>query len=481
MTATTTTNPLLRLLSLMPLLLVALGLSGAATYSWWPQPVRDRVIRMLGGVPAGDGPPVIGTDEEVHADSHDHGHDHDHAHEGHVEEHSLELSEQARRSIGLREGDIELTTFHRTISVPGIVVERRGRSRLTIIAPITGSVTNIFVTEGEAVAPEQPLFELRLTHEEIVQAQADLLKTTEEVDVVRREIARLEGIGPEGIVAVKTILERRYELQKLEAVRTAQRQALMLHGLSEPQVDDILSKRRLLGSVVVRAPAAAGPTSRSGDEVILLVQELGVERGQHVSAGDTLAILADHKTLLVEGEAFEQDIPQITQAAADDRPVVAVLESRATPQPKVEGLQIAYVANRIDPESRALHFYVELPNQIVRDKPGAAGARFVEWRYKPGQRMQLRVPVEEWTDRIVLPTEAVAQDGVESYVFRVNGDHFDRQAVHVEHRDPQWVVVANDGTLFPGDRIALSAAQQLQLAVKNKSGGAIDPHAGHQH
>ena len=487
MSATSTPHSFLRFLSLIPLLVVGLGLTGAATYWRWPQPVRDRVIRMLGGVPAGAGTTVTTIGAEPHADAHAHADDpahdqaNDHAHEGHVEEHSLELSEQARRSIGLREGDIALTTFHRTISVPGIVVERRGRSKLTIIAPITGSVTNIFVTEGEAVAPDQPLFELRLTHEEVVQAQADLLKTTEEVDVVRREIARLEGIGPEGIVAVKNILERKYELQKLEAVRTAQRQALLLHGLSEPQVDEILQKRRLLGTVVVRAPPASAQTAGSGGEIILLVQELGVERGQHVTAGDTLAILADHKTLLVEGEAFEQDIPQITQAAAENSAVVAVLESRAGPNQKVEGLQIAYVANRIDAESRALHFYVQLPNEIVRDTKGDGDARFVEWRYKPGQRMQLRVPVEEWGDRIVLPTEAVAQDGVESYVFRVNGDHFDRQAVHVEHRDPQWVVVANDGTLFPGDRIALSAAQQLQLALKNKSGGAIDPHAGHQH
>ena len=103
------------------------------------------------------------------------------------------------------------------------------------------------------------------------------------------------------------------------------------------------------------------------------------------------------------------------------------------------------------------------------------------WRHKPGQRMQIRVPVEEWPDRIVLPAEAVAQDGVESYVFRANGDHFDREPVHVEHRDPQWVVIANDGALFPGDRVAMSAAQQLQLALKTKSGGGIDPHAGHHH
>ena len=492
MTVSTTasqSSSIARLLSLVPLLLVAAGAIGAATYWQWPQPLRERVIRMLGGIPAAGDAAVAVSGDDPHAGDHDHGHgsDHDHddehAHEGHTEENSLELSDQARHSIGLREGDIALTTFHRTIGVPGIVVERRGRSQLTIIAPMTGSITKIHVTEGEAVTPDQPLFEVRLTHEELVQAQADLLKTTEEVDVVRREIRRLEGIGPEGIVAVKTILERRYELQKLEAVRTAQRQTLLLHGLSEPQVEEIVTKRTLLGTVVVRAPEASGVTSGANGAATLLVQELKVERGQHVMAGDTLAILADHETLLVEGEAFEQDIPQITRAAAENHPVVAILESKIEPQQQVVGLQIAYVANRIDSESRALHFYVRLPNEIVRDRRAAddGDARFVEWRYKPGQRMQLRVPVEEWTERIVLPTEAVAQDGVENYVFRINGDHFDRQAVHVEYRDPQSVVIANDGALFPGDRVALSAAQQLQLALKNKSGGAIDPHAGHSH
>ena len=479
---------LARLLSLVALGLLTVAVIVGATPGPGFQLLRDRAIRMLGGIPADRGAAEAAPQGEGHAHGdahhHDHAHDdHDHDDHGHDEANSLRLSDQARRSIGLREGEIALSTFDLTISVPGIVVERRGRSKLTIIAPITGSVAQIFATEGEAIAPGQPLFEIRLTHEELVQAQANLLKTTEEVDIVRREIVRLEGIGPEGIVAVKTILERKYELQKLEAVRTAERQALLLHGLSESQVDEILLKRTLLGKFVVRAPAATTPPAGSTAEIILTLQDLAVERGQHVTAGDTLAILADHASLLIEGEAFEQDIPQITRAAADDLPVVAILESKGGPEQKVEGLEIDYVANRIDPESRALHFYVRLPNEIVGDKrgDGDGSARFVDWRYRPGQRMQLRVPVDSWADRIVLPTGAVAQDGVENYVFRVNGDHLDRQAVHVEHRNPQTVVIANDGALFPGDTIAMTAAQQLQLALKNKSGGAIDPHAGHSH
>ncbi|MGE3410155.1 MAG: efflux RND transporter periplasmic adaptor subunit [Pirellulales bacterium] len=449
------------------LAVLAAGLVIAAAIAW-PQ------LRQTWGTAPTDGDAEHGE----HGSPEHAGHDHGHA--GHSAENSLQLSQQARDSIGLREGEVALSTFQRTITVPGTVAERPGWSKFDIIAPMTGFVVKILHTEGEAVAPGQPLFELRLTHEDLVQSQADLLKTAEELDVVKKEIARLEAIT-QGVIAPKTILERKYELQKLGAVSHAQRQSLLLHGLTESQVDDIVKNRKLLSTLVVRAPGQEGTMPLSSENVILQLQELKVERGQHVQLGDSLAMLADHAELLIEGEAFEQDSPQVTQAVERGAPVSAVLEFKTESAGQVEGLHIAYVANRMDAESRTLHFYVTLPNKIVRDTRTANGRRFVEWRFKPGQRMQLQVPVEEWADRIVLPADAVAQDGVENYVFRSNGDHFDRQAVRVEYRDPHSVVVANDGSLFPGEAIALSAAQQLQLALKNKSGGAIDPHAGHNH
>ncbi len=448
------------------------GIVLIAACGWSLPAVREQLLLALGKSASGHVTPTAAS-SPAHVG-------HDHAHASHAEEHSLELSNQARDSIGLREGPVALSAFDRTISVPGIVVERRGRSKIDIIAPMTGYVTKIHPTEGEAVSPDQALFEVRLTHEELVQAQADLLRTTEELDVVRREIARLESIS-EGVIAMKTVLERKYEQQKQEAVHRAQRQALLLHGLTEPQVESILKTRTLLSTITVRAPSKANPTPVSTDEVILQVQELKVEHGQHVTVGDTLAVLTDHRELLIEGEAFEQDAPHITQAVADDTMVTAILEGKVSAANQIGDLHMAYVANRVDLSSRALHFYVILPNQTVRDTRDTGSQRFVEWRYKPGQRMQLRVPVERWTERIVLPTDAVAQEGVENYVFRANGARFDRQAVRVEYRDPQSVVIANDGSIFPGERIALSAAQQLQLALKNKAGGGVDPHAGHNH
>ena len=122
-----------------------------------------------------------------------------------------------------------------------------------------------------------------------------------------------------------------------------------------------------------------------------------------------------------------------------------------------------------------------LPNRVVRRDTTPDGRGFVYWQFKPGQRTQVRIPVEEWTDRIVLPVEAVAQEGAEAYVFEANDDHFDRRPVHVEYRDQEWVVIANDGSLQLGNTVAMSGAHQMQLALKNKAGGGVDPHAGHNH
>ena len=89
--------------------------------------------------------------------------------------------------------------------------------------------------------------------------------------------------------------------------------------------------------------------------------------------------------------------------------------------------------------------------------------------------------LEKYTERMVLPVDGVVKEGAENYVFLENGRHFDRVPVQVEFRDQLWTVLANDGSIFPGDVVATSGAYQLQMALKNKAGGGVDPHAGHGH
>ena len=83
--------------------------------------------------------------------------------------------------------------------------------------------------------------------------------------------------------------------------------------------------------------------------------------------------------------------------------------------------------------------------------------------------------------KIVVPVEAVVEEGAEFYVYRQNGTRFDRVAGARRVSRQQAAVIANDGALFPGDVIAGRGAYQMHLALKNKSGGGVDPHAGHNH
>jgi multidrug efflux pump subunit AcrA (membrane-fusion protein) len=450
----------------LALVLLVVGVAFAFQSQWWPE-AQARLAAISGK----SSPPAASHDE------HEAGHEgHDHA--GHSETNSLELSAQARKNIGLKVGQVELTTFTRSVTIPGIVVERPGRSLVKVTTPMTGIVTKIYPIEGESAEPGEPLFELRLTHEEIVQAQADLLRTAEELDVVAREIVRMEKVTADGAIAGKALLERKYEQQKLQAVNRSQQQALLLHGLTTQQVESILKDRSLLQKVTIEAPPI---TMSMAAEAKYQIQSVVVSPGQHVNAGDPLATLIDYSTLLIEGNAFEADASLIARAAQQKEPVVAVVDREGQPGERIQGLRILYQGSRIDPDTRAMHFYVILPNEVHETRDGDEQRSFLTWKYRPGQRMRLRVPAETWAERIVLPVDAIALDGIETYVFVPNGDHFDRRPVHVEYRDDASVVIENDGALFPGEAVAINGAQQLQLALKNKSGGAIDPHAGHNH
>jgi acetyl/propionyl-CoA carboxylase alpha subunit len=163
------------------------------------------------------------------AAAHDDESHHDHDHAGHDEASSLELSPQARKNVGLTADKVipvKLQSFTRTITIPAIVVERPGKTRVTIVAPMTGIITNVNVLAGEAVKPDRELFKLRLTHEDLVQAQTAYLKTLGELDVEKKEIERLTDITNRGVIAGKVLLEREYEKEKLEAILKSQREAL---------------------------------------------------------------------------------------------------------------------------------------------------------------------------------------------------------------------------------------------------------------
>jgi len=455
---------------------ILLGMGWFTVRNWRP----DLLERFSSRGSAANGEAAA---DDGHHHDHDHDHDHDHGHDhAHDAADAVQLSEQARKNIGLKTEPVKLQTFQRTITVPAMVAERNTRTHMQVSARTTGVVSAIHVVDGQAIQPGQLLFQLQLTHEDLVKAQTEFLRELEELDVEKDEIARLQEVTQRGVVAGKTLLEREYARRKLEGVIRAQREALLLHGLTESQVDEIARNRRLLRELPVYAPSVPDDDHDSSHPSgPLLVENLSVHPGEAVTAGSSLCVLADYSVLFVEGRAFEQDAPALVRAANERLPITAIFESTNGEGEKITDLHVLYLGNRVEADSREFHFYVNLPNSIVRDVTGQNGRKFITWKYKPGQRLYLLVPVEFWENRLVVPVDAVVKDGAEFYAFRQNGDRFERVPVHLEYRDQFSAVIANDGSLFPGEVIAMTGAHQLQMALKNQAGGGIDPHAGHSH
>ena len=126
----------------------------------------------------------------------------------HEEEH-VALTRNAFENLGLRLGRLTRGDYWKSVLMPGEVVEIPGRSDLSVSAPVTGVVEEVRILPGESIAAQQPLFVIRITDEELTDAQAKLLAALVRQDVVRQEIQRLDPIIQSGAVSGKATARSR--------------------------------------------------------------------------------------------------------------------------------------------------------------------------------------------------------------------------------------------------------------------------------
>jgi len=387
----------------------------------------------------------------------------------------VELSPQARKNLGVVSRPVVVSDYRRTILVPGEIADRPGVSDRGVTAPVVGVVTQVHAFPGDTVRPGEKLFTLRLLSEYVQNAQAELFKAIRETDLEREKRARLAQLG-EGTIAGSRLIEIDQQLRRLAAEITSRRQELVARGLLPEQLAEV-EAGRFVSTVEIVAPPPE-PAAAPPADPVYEIQELKAGLGTQVQAGQLLGVLSDHRLLYAVGHAFKREAAVLERAAQERWPVEIEFteDAPAAWPPLGQVFSIRHLANMVDRESRTFDFFVPLVNQsrpYVRD-----GRSFTVWRFRPGQRVRLHVPVEELRGVIVLPVGAVVRDAAEAYVFRQNGDLFDRLPVHVLHEDRRSVVVANDGSVAPGWYLAQGAAAAINrvLEAQSASGAAVGVH-----
>ncbi|PQO47223.1 hypothetical protein C5Y93_04065 [Blastopirellula marina] len=389
----------------------------------------------------------------------------------------LLLSEQAQKNLKLTSKPLRPTNYWKTIDVPGMIVDRPGISDRGVVAPVTAIVTSIHHYAGDTVETDDVLFTLRLVGESFQTSQTELFKAIKDREIAQEHIDRLDDLAKAGGVAGVRVIDLKNEVRRLDVSINAYRQDLQIRGLAPDQIAAIASGE-LISDVVIRVPPVAADENESDHQApaerlpAFEVQEVNVRLGEQVQAGEMLCTLSHHQSLFIEGNAFRRELPLLQKGAEESLPITVELaeDAQGDWDAPIPPTTIHHISNTLDAKNRTASFYLTLENQFrsyQRD-----GKRLFLWRFRPGQRVRLKVNTEQLENVFVLPAAAVVQEGAESYVFRRNGDLFERRPVHVVHQTQSEAVIANDGSIPPGLYVAQNAAVQLNRALKSKSGTA---------
>ena len=476
----------------MVIAVVAVLISGVAIGAFLPQ---DGVRAVLTAWLA---PPATPAD------------DHDHtAPSGDI----FDMTLSAQEALDLTKGPLRTDSFTSVVRVPAFVRERPAVSNLQAASRLQGSVAKIFVSVGQSVREGDPIIELQLTGDELAAAQSTLLDSIKQLEIIDADMPRLEQAARTGGPSVKTLRERKFERRRLQALVKVKQQELLVRGLTEEQVASIVDAGFLVRTVTIRVPTGIRPheaeqpradvrgtqltpieTDRSAaaDDWVYSIESLHVSPGSIVMEGQPLCELAYHETLLLEGQAYERDIPILTKLIDQRIPVTAEMGDDDAPL-MIPDLQVLFMDNHVDNESQTYRFYAEIANHVVTDNQKPSGRRFRTWQLKPGQRGHIQLPSKEYVSKFVLPTAAVTKDGLDNVVFRWLDDHnpwhtgepphseFERVVVKVLYQDRQTAVIDTTGELKVGDTIAMDNAYMLLLAMQGGGEDGGHDHHGHEH
>ncbi len=397
------------------------------------------------------------------------------------------VSEQAQLNLGLAAKPLKPQTYWKVIQVPGMVVDRPGQSDRGVVATATGVISNVFHFPGDTVQPGDPLFTLKLLSESLHLTQSELFKATQDITLAQAQRKRLALVP--GAVPEARVIEVDSQITRLEITVKTYRQELQNRGFG-PELIDGIASGKFVNEMTVNVPpllsdapqvpeASASLAPVINSPVTYEVQELSVELGQQVQAGQTLCIVANHQKLAIEGRAFRDETPLLERSVKEKWPVEVDFQEETEDWGAIEqSFQIRHMANTIDPVNRTFAFRMPVENQsrVIDDE----GRTQTLWRFRPGQKVKILVRVEKLDSVFVLPADAVASDGPEAFVFTQNVNTFERKAVRILLHDRQKVVLANDGTLLPGTYVVQSAAEQLNRMVKSGESSSV-PKGFHIH
>jgi len=281
--------------------------------------------------------------------------------------HSVELSEQEQRAIGLETTEVKRQTIRKEISAPGKVAEPE-TGIATISARIGGRIEKLLVNvTGESVNRGQPVALIY---------SPEVFAAAEEYRLALENRQRLNAS------------KETHAISDADELVRASRRRLEIRGLSPQQIEEIATS----GENAIRVTTYSAGSG--------IVTKRNVSEGQYVKEGDVLFELADLSTVWVQADIFESDIPLIRSGLR------VKIAGPALAGGSIQGT-INFLQPSVDPQNRTMTARIQVPNPQMRLRPGT----FVQ--------VSLEVPLGS---DMTVPRSAVLDTGKEKVVYVAKGN-----------------------------------------------------------
>ena len=119
-----------------------------------------------------------------------------------------------------------------------------------------GTIIKAFVELGAKVQKDQPLYTIKSP--DLIQAESNLIGAAATFDLTNKELARVEGLSG---VSVREKEQAISDQQTADGALKAARDAVLVFGKTQAEVDQMIASRKIDPALVVRSPIAGKVTA----------------------------------------------------------------------------------------------------------------------------------------------------------------------------------------------------------------------------
>jgi multidrug efflux pump subunit AcrA (membrane-fusion protein) len=415
----------------------------------------------------------------------------------------ITLTPEKRRNLRIKTATVELTEKGRTCQIPGHVAYDQTK-RVEVRLPVPGMLKQILVKPGDLVTKDQIIAyydapEVGLARADVLKYQAQLRIATSKRDwnasIVTGFKSLIEGLTNElshealeqnmqgmklgqyrekvlvafqkyqlaqslyqnlkrlqdsGTIPFSTIQQKESEYQSARSAFQAilEQSSNDISILMKESVDDVENAQRLcsiseqnLQSMLGYKDTVSLPeaTNQHLSEVEIKaaiagsVEELRFSAGERVSGGEIMLVLADTSHLWIEADV--RDAQWQTLSLSHDSQFIVT--SPALPGWSIQA-KFVFLGRQVDPVTHALPLVMSIDN--------------TKGTMRPGQYVQVSLPLEQPREMLTIPSSAVAvHEGCDFVFIPHDNGVYQRVNVTVGIKQENWVEIIQ----------GLSAGQQV--------------------